>query len=63
MNEQQCPICGGQNQCNVTEAKNCWCMRVKIPQALLDEVPKDQQSCICTDCVQNYMKKMKTPNL
>lgn len=61
MSEKLCPICGQNNACNVEDAKNCWCMNLTIPQSLLDLVPKEHQSCICADCVQNYMKKMKTP--
>lgn len=53
MNEQQCPICKGKNECNIEDAKNCWCMQVKFPKALLDKI-KDR-SCICQNCLEKYL--------
>lgn len=52
MSQQQCPICGGENGCRIEDAKNCWCMKAKIPQHVLDRVPKALQSCICAGCVE-----------
>ncbi|MGN7478729.1 cysteine-rich CWC family protein [Solibacillus silvestris] len=59
MNEQQCPICYGTNACNVEDAKNCWCMKVKIPKQLLDKM--DGKSCICQKCIEKYSHVYTSP--
>ncbi|WP_274309928.1 cysteine-rich CWC family protein [Solibacillus daqui] len=56
MSENQCPLCQGENACNVEDAQNCWCMTVKIPQHVRELVPEGLKntSCICAACVEKY---------
>lgn len=54
--DQHCPLCQQMNQCNVTDAINCWCMAADIPKALLAKVPESQrnQACICQTCIERF---------
>ena len=56
MTVDRCPICNGGNACNVEDAKNCWCMKVEIPQQARDIVPETLKdvSCICQKCAEKY---------
>ncbi|MCH7321490.1 cysteine-rich CWC family protein [Solibacillus sp. MA9] len=56
MSENQCPLCQGENACNVEDAQNCWCMTMNIPQQVKDLVPAELKntSCICAACVEKY---------
>ncbi|MDW7651363.1 MAG: cysteine-rich CWC family protein [Bacillota bacterium] len=37
--ERICPLCGQDNNCQHGEG-SCWCQDFKIPQYILDMVPK-----------------------
>ncbi|MEK4699406.1 cysteine-rich CWC family protein [Solibacillus sp. FSL R7-0668] len=64
ISEKQCPICQGNNACNVADAQNCWCMTAKIPQLVKDQVPTELKgkSCICAACVEKYSITNETPS-
>lgn len=56
----QCPLCGRPNLCQLctTAAYKgpCWCARVKIPEALIGQVPPElkDRACICEACVTTF---------
>ncbi|MGF1764974.1 cysteine-rich CWC family protein [Aliivibrio kagoshimensis] len=37
----------------------CWCARTTIPEALIEQVPKElkNRACICTKCVEAFKAK------
>ncbi|MCD8509703.1 MAG: cysteine-rich CWC family protein [Bacillus sp. (in: Bacteria)] len=51
---RQCPLCGGDNRCDVLNA--CWCSKESFPEGLLDLVPEElkNKACICKKCLQQY---------
>lgn len=59
----RCPLCGNPNNCQLcTHAAYkgpCWCAKVKIPEALLAQVPPDlkNKACICSDCVMKFHRQ------
>ncbi|WP_319371330.1 cysteine-rich CWC family protein [uncultured Ilyobacter sp.] len=57
-----CPLCGGENGCATatgSDPYSCWCMTVKVPQELLDRIPKEKrgEACVCKKCVEKYIKE------
>lgn len=56
INKSNCPICQKANQCQVEKGKDCWCAQEKIPNELIETLPKDKQgkSCLCLTCVQRF---------
>ncbi|QQE10610.1 cysteine-rich CWC family protein [Planctomycetota bacterium] len=63
INEKLCPLCNQPNNCHMhqTEAGECWCIAVTIPQELLDQIPEylKNKACICKTCVDNFNTKNK----
>ncbi|WP_343817236.1 cysteine-rich CWC family protein [Colwellia asteriadis] len=59
VDDKICPLCQQQNSCNVAAMAGCWCMQVKVPQALIDRVPAPvkNKSCICNTCIEQYLKE------
>lgn len=56
MSNKICPLCGRANGC--TGDRSCWCMTVKVPKALREQVPPEKKgSCICRPCVEEYLIK------
>lgn len=51
-----CPLCHINNQCGVNNTTSCWCAVVKIPAALLAQVPSSFKGkvCICQACVDKF---------
>jgi len=54
--ETLCPLCHLDNFCGVNDPNGCWCMKEKVPTALIDKVPSHlkRQSCICQACIKKY---------
>jgi len=50
-----CPICKQGNQCKMDEGNRCWCMTVKVPKQLIEQLPKEAQGtqCICKNCIEH----------
>jgi hypothetical protein len=61
-----CPLCGGENNCRLCSAEcdkdSCWCAKVNVPPALLEQVPSalKNQACICQPCVMKF-HRLKNP--
>lgn len=53
--EKTCPLCGENNNCQHGKG-DCWCTNIKIPNHILDMVPKDKKdkACICKTCIDKY---------
>lgn len=54
-----CPICKKANNCAISlgqEPRSCWCMTSKVPEGLLESIPKEERgiNCICSQCVADY---------
>ncbi|MCK8060143.1 MULTISPECIES: cysteine-rich CWC family protein [unclassified Fusibacter] len=57
-----CPICGKENGCAFMtgeDPKSCWCMTIKVPKGLLEQIPPEKrgESCVCRSCVTAYKKE------
>ncbi len=61
IDENICPICGKDNNCMAHCAEPCWCLKIKIPQELLDLIPesKKTKACICLKCIQEFKNDPK----
>lgn len=60
-----CPLCGEPNKCAFSLGKDpstCWCMNIKVPNELLEQVPQEERgkNCVCEVCVKNIMKSKKS---
>jgi hypothetical protein len=56
----KCPLCSQPNHCAVAadpNATECWCEDLEFPQALLDQVPNNDQdqTCICRNCLDKFL--------
>jgi nickel-dependent lactate racemase len=63
MDKKICPICGAENNCataNGTDPYKCWCIEIKIPEEVLEELTKaktrETGGCFCKSCVEKFMK-------
>lgn len=57
-----CPLCGKENHCATAAGSDpyrCWCMTTKVPEELLERIPKDirGKACVCKECVEKYLKE------
>ncbi len=61
IDENQCPLCGGNNHCGAHADTPCWCCSVGIPQGLRDLVPAEKQmkACICPQCVAKFQQSQQ----
>lgn len=61
INEQICPLCGGDNHCKAKTAEpfTCWCMATTVPNEILEAVPDESKGkqCICQNCMDTYLKQ------
>jgi hypothetical protein len=53
--DASCPLCGAANDCamaNNRAVTECWCIRAKIPPAVLARIPaaKANSACVCQKC-------------
>jgi len=51
-----CPFCHRANHCEAPTAGphgRCWCFDLKVPAALLAQLPESQRNtaCICRECI------------
>ncbi|HEV2692821.1 MAG TPA: cysteine-rich CWC family protein [Verrucomicrobiae bacterium] len=59
-NPSLCPLCGGLNDCQMCSVAiykgPCWCMKVKIPEELIAQLPAESRNrtCICRACVMKF---------
>jgi prepilin-type N-terminal cleavage/methylation domain-containing protein/prepilin-type processing-associated H-X9-DG protein len=60
LNPGQCPLCREANECQLCSPAafkgQCWCARMKIPEALVARVPEPlrDRACICQNCVEKF---------
>jgi hypothetical protein len=50
---RRCPLCGEANACGMAAGKGvCWCMSMKIPPEVLEQVPAvaRDEACVCERC-------------
>lgn len=59
-NNQQniCPFCKKENNCQHQKPESCWCMTTKIPENLLKLLPNQsvRKACICKECITSYLE-------
>lgn len=59
-NPAQCPLCGGDNECQLCSPAaykgQCWCTHVEFPAELLARVPENfrNRACVCRPCVEKF---------
>jgi hypothetical protein len=62
---ENCPLCGGPNQCQLCtpglHKGPCWCVNVEMPAALLARVPVElhNRACICQNCVEQFQRELQ----
>ena len=55
-----CPLCGQPNDCQLCTVAAykgpCWCVKVKIPDELLAQIPSEMRNkaCLCRECVMKH---------
>ena len=56
IDETICPLCREENGCMAHSDSRCWCVDVKVPQALIDLVPEalQRKACICRSCIEEF---------
>jgi hypothetical protein len=57
-----CPLCGKENNCAMAtgaDPHSCWCMSLKVPEELLERIPKEirGKACVCKECVEKYLNE------
>ncbi len=59
----RCPLCGAPNRCAMEAQRRtgqpqgpCWCVNVRFPAALLDQVPPAARgkACVCEACARRF---------
>jgi hypothetical protein len=62
-----CPLCGGANECQLCSSAAykgpCWCMKVKIPDELLNRISAEarNRACVCRGCVMKFHRDRMDP--
>jgi len=62
-NPNQCPLCGGANECQLcsptTYKGPCWCAHEEFPAEFLARVPENlrNRACICRSCLKKYRRE------
>lgn len=62
-NPKICPFCKHNNGCEAhIPNNNCWCNHIKIPEKLIELIPKEfkMKTCICKDCIELFIKDKDT---
>jgi hypothetical protein len=59
IDQSNCPICGGGNQCGNLLGKEegaCWCSKEQFPKRLFELVPEELlgAACICKSCLSRF---------
>jgi hypothetical protein len=55
---EQCPVCGGDNQCRVAKGHLykglCWCEEITLPNGALRDFAADRLElvCLCRSCLE-----------
>ena len=62
IDENQCPLCGGNNACGAHSDAPCWCCATAIPPGLLGLIPAEKQmkACVCQTCVTKFQQEQQT---
>lgn len=65
--QDQCPLCGGANQCAPARTGRldvpCWCTTVAVPAEVLARIPQAQirRACLCPRCAAGLDAVPSTP--
>ena len=57
---EQCPVCGGDNQCRVAKGHlykgPCWCEEITVPGRALGDCLADRLEpvCVCRSCLEKF---------
>ena len=60
--DEQCPWCGGDNQCRVAKGHlykgSCWCHEITVPHHLLQRLAADrlEPACLCRPCLETIAR-------
>jgi hypothetical protein len=60
--DEQCPLCGGDNQCRVAKGHlykgPCWCHEIVISEHILRRLAQDllEQTCLCPTCLETVAR-------
>jgi len=60
--DEQCPLCGGDNQCRVAKGHlykgPCWCHQVIVPGPVLNRLAADaiEPACVCRPCLETVAR-------
>jgi prepilin-type processing-associated H-X9-DG protein len=63
INPEQCPLCGGPNDCLLcrptARQDRCWCVSEEFPGELLAQIPQPfrNRACICRLCVEKFRQQ------
>jgi len=50
---KKCPVCGNLFECTADE--KCWCMSIKIPDAVKVYISSCYNECLCRKCIDNLI--------
>lgn len=56
MAQKRCSKCGVEFTC-CNEQRGCWCETLTLEPAVLKELKKNYDNCLCPDCLGGYSKK------
>lgn len=60
--DEQCPLCGGDNQCRVAKGHlykgPCWCHEITVPNHILNRLATDrfEPACLCRPCLETVAR-------
>jgi len=60
--DEQCPWCGGDNQCRVAKGHlykgPCWCHEILVPNHILSRLAADrlEPRCLCRPCLETIAR-------
>ncbi len=55
-----CPRCGAMVPC--TGDLNCWCMKVEVPEKVLDYISATYDGCLCRSCLEKIIEEKNIPD-
>jgi hypothetical protein len=59
---EQCPVCGGDNQCRVAKGHlykdACWCHAIAVPGEVLRQLAQEwvDPACLCRSCLETIAR-------
>ncbi len=51
-----CPRCGGPVHCGAADVQGCWCSRLTLDSATLEQLHARYQGCLCAGCLAQLAK-------